>query len=129
MSELDDVFVDEEEMNEKLIAEVLCERVNIGQNEGQIYFENEFENLNAARKLGTVLVARKAVEHRDVVEDQKVGPSELAEITGMKKGTVDPALKKLREKNLAKSDNGSYYVPNPNLSKMKDFIENGEKSE
>lgn len=125
MSDLDEVFVDEEDMNEKLIAEILREKVKVGENEGQLFFQNGFDNLNSAEQLGAVLVARKAAEHRGAVEDQKVTPSTLSDITGIKTGTVKPKLKELRDQNLAKSENGNYYVPNPNLSKMKDFILEG----
>lgn len=125
MSELDEVFVDEEDMNEKLIAEILREKVKVGENEGQLFFQDGFDSLNSAQKLGAVLVARKAAEHRGAIEDQKVTPSTLSDITGIKTGTVKPKLKELRDQNLAKSENGNYYVPNPNLSKMKDFILEG----
>lgn len=123
MSGFDDVFVDEDEMNEELIGSILKDRINIGNEGGKLYFREGFSELSsAAQKLAVVLTARKAAAQEGVIDKEEIGPSGLTEKTGLKKGTVDSALKTLRDKNLAKSDDGSYHVPNPNLRDVKEFV-------
>lgn len=126
MMSLDDVFVDEEEMNEKELASVLEGRLKVGQNEGRLFYQSNFHDLKSDHKLAIVLLGRKAAEIKGVIEDERAGPKELTDETGMPEGTVKTALKRLRDNNLAQSDNGEYWIPNPNISKIKEELDEEE---
>jgi len=120
---LDDIIVDEKEMNEKELSEALRGKINVGRDSGELFFQERFHNHKSEDKLALVMLARKAADIQGVIEDEKAKTKKFEELTGMPKGTIKTALKSLRDKNLAKSDSGEYWIPNPNITRIKEKVQ------
>ena len=122
---LRDLVVDEEQLNEELLADVLSEYVRIGEDSGALYQRSPFGDLNSYRKTAVVLLAQHAKAVLGMSETEWLSPSEIADVSGMKKGTVYPAVRKLEERGLAEGDGGSYRIPAPMIKDASNFIEEG----
>ncbi|MFB6158688.1 MAG: hypothetical protein ABEJ95_03430 [Candidatus Nanohalobium sp.] len=120
---LDDIMVDEQEMNEKELSKALKGKINVGKDSGELFFQEGFHDHKSEDKLALVMLARKAADIQGVIEDEKAKTKKFEELTGMPKGTIKTALKSLRDKNLAKSDNGEYWIPNPNITRIKEKVQ------
>ena len=120
---LDDIMVDEQKMNEKELSEALKGKINVGRDSGELFFQAEFHDHKSDDKLALVMLARKAAEIQGVIEDEKAKTKDFEELTGMPEGTIKTALKSLRDKNLAKSDNGAYWIPNPNITRIEEKVQ------
>jgi biotin operon repressor len=123
---LEDLLVDERELNEEMLAETLSDIIQIGKDSGGLYPRAAFADLNSYRKTAVILLAQHAREALALADTEWLSPSEIAEAAGMKKGTVFPAVRKLEEKGLAESDDGSYRIPAPNLSDVQRYIEEAD---
>lgn len=120
---LSDLLVDEQELNEEMLARTLSDFIRIGQDSGGLYPRAAFAEVNSHRKTAVILLAQHAKEALGLADTEWMSPSEIAEAAGMKKGTVYPAVRKLEEKGLAENDDGNYRIPAPNLSDVQRFIE------
>lgn len=125
-SQLTDLVVDEDELNEELLSETLSPYVEIGGSSGGLYPTAAFEELHFERKTAIVLLGQRARHHLDMVEEDSLSPSEIAELCGMNKNTVYPAVSKLNEKSIAEKDDGRYRIPTPKLNAAKTFIQEGD---
>lgn len=125
-SSLEDLLVDERELNEEMLAETLSDFIRIGQDSGGLYPRTPFTGLNSYRKTAVILLAQHAKEALGLADTEWLTPSEIAEAAGMKKGTVYPAVRKLEERGLAESDDGSYRIPAPNLADVQRYIEEAD---
>ena len=120
---LEDLLVDEEELNEELLAEVLSEYIQIGNESGSIIAQPKFKELDSQQKVVVVLLAQKARKELGLAESEWIGPTAIAEASGIKKGTVYPAAKAIEEEhNLADNEDGQYTIPTYNLNKAREFI-------
>lgn len=124
---LQDLLVDEEQLNEELLAEVLSNYIRIGQDSGGLYPKETFSELNSFRKTAIILLAQHAKEALGLAESEWLKPSEISEISKIKKGTIHPAVRELEDRDLAESQDGSYRIPIPNLLKVKEFIEEADE--
>ncbi len=120
---LEDIMVDEKKMNEKEISETLKGKINIGKDSGELFFQEEFHDHKSEDKIALVMLARKAAYIQGVIEEEKAKTKEFEKLTGMPNGTIKTALKGLRDQNLAKSDDGEYWIPNPNIARIKEKIQ------
>ncbi|MFB6142259.1 MAG: helix-turn-helix domain-containing protein [Halorientalis sp.] len=122
-TKLNELLVDEEELNEELLYEVLSDLVQIGKNSGRLVPKAPFRDLNSRRKVVVVLLAQKAKKALDLAESEWMTPSEISEISGIKKNTVYPAVRHLEDDaGLAESEDGSYHIPSRNLNRARDYI-------
>lgn len=122
-SKLNDLLINEEELNEELLFEVLSDYIRIGSESGSLVTQSQFRELNSRRKVLVVLLSQKARTELDLADSEWMTPTEISEISGMKKGTVYPAVRELSEEyNIAESEDGNYRVPSHNLHKARDFI-------
>lgn len=125
-STLEGLLVDEEELNKDLLADVLNDYIRIGKDSGGLYPQGPFPDLNSYRKTAVILLAQHAKEALGLAESEWLSPSEIADISNIKTGTIHPAVRELEEKGLAESDDGSYRIPIPNLHLAKEFIEEAD---
>lgn len=123
---LQDLLVDEEQLHEDVLAETLANYIRIGQDGGGLYPRAAFAELNSYRKTAVVLLAQLAKDALGLAETKWMSPSEIAEASGIKKGTIYPAVRKLEEMGLAEGDDGSYRIPGPNISDVQRYIEEKE---
>ena len=119
---LDELLVDEEELNESLMVETLNEFIGIGSESGDLVRMNAFNDLDAQQKVAVVLLAQKARFALDKVQSEWLGPSEISDVSGIKKGTVYPAVRELENDGLADNEDGKYRIPTHTLKESKSYI-------
>lgn len=113
MPKLEDLLVDPNEVDEELLAAILLPYTRIEKESGKITFTEEWSKLNNKNKILIYLAARKALVTIKMLdkEEEAQAPNEIEAITGIKGGSLRPALMELlQEKLIAKNPNG-YYVP------------------
>lgn len=127
---LDDIFTNEQEVDPKMLAEILRPFVKINVESNAVIFTEEGFSLPVTHKVLLFLVVRKALKFRNKVDLEEVSPAEIISETGLKTGSVHPALKFLREKGLVMSKNGKYFLANYQLIKIKSmFCQGREKND
>lgn len=124
MTELSDLVVDESELNKELLFEVLSDFIRIGKRDNSLIPQKAYHDLKSGKKIIVVLLALKAMKTLNMREDEKEGPTEISKLSGVKKGTVLPRVRQLEKKGLLLNEDGSYYIPNYNLSKAKEYVLN-----
>lgn len=122
---LENLVVDEQALNETLLADVLSKYVRIGEDSGSIYPKDSFENLRSDRKTAIVLLTQHAKSVLDMAESEWLSPSDIVAISGLKDGTVRPKVRELVDRGLAEDDDGIYRIPAPNLRDAVEFINGG----
>lgn len=125
-SNLQDLVVDEDELNEELLTNTLSPYIRLGENKGGLYPKEEFDELHFLRKTTVVLLAQQARHQLGMAEDDVLTPSEIADLSKINKNTVYPAVSELHERGIAEKENGEYTIAPPKLQKAKEFIEEGD---
>lgn len=120
---IDDLIVNEDELNEALVAEILEPYVQIGGNSGAFVPSPEFDDLQAVEKTAIVLVYEKAKSVRDLAEDEKMAPSAISEASGINYNNVKWAVRQLDEMALVDNDEGTYSVPTYRLEAVKELVQ------
>lgn len=120
---IDDLFVDEEELNEALLAEVLEPYVQIGSSSGAFVATRKFDGLQAMEQATVVLLFQKARAERDLVGDEKMTPTEITEVSGINNNTVKGAVRELDGMNLVENESGAYSIPAYNLEAAKELVQ------
>ncbi|ELZ96088.1 hypothetical protein C440_05345 [Haloferax mucosum ATCC BAA-1512] len=119
---LDDLLVDEDELNEELLYGLLADYIRIGNDSGGIILQPGFNNLNSREKSAIILLAQHARVELGKAENRWLTPSEISNASGIKKGTVYPAVRQLEDDGIAQNDDGSYSIPMYNLETIKSYI-------
>ncbi len=119
---LNDLFTSEQEIDPKILADILRPFVKINIENNTTFFTEEGTGLSITHKVLLFLVARKVLKFKNKTEVEETSPAEIIEETGLKDGSVHPALKSLREKGLLISKAGRYFVPNYQLAKIKKYF-------
>jgi len=122
----DNLLINEEEVSESLLTETLIEFIRIGDESGRIVPQESFEDLTNRQKVVVTLLAQHALEGLDMAAEQWLTPTEIAERSGIKKNSVYPAVRKLEEKDVTESDNGSYRIPSHSLETAKQTLDLGD---
>lgn len=120
---LDDIFTSEQEVDPKLLADILRPFVKINPEMKLVIFKPEDgTTLPIPHKVLLFLIARKALKFKNKIEAEETSPAEIIEETGWKNGSVHPALKTLREKGFLISKAGKYFIPNYQLANIKKYF-------
>jgi hypothetical protein len=127
MSDLEDLLVDEDDLNEEILVETLKPYLGIGDQTGSLIFEEKFDELNSEQKTLVSMLALKAMHELDIREEEKIGPTELADLTGISEGTIYPKVSGLEKDGLLeKDDNGRYWVPNHKIKRVQNQVKTDE---
>ena len=123
------LLVDAAEVDRQAIAEVLAGRVAIDGKTGRTVLAPGYATLDSARKVLTILVARKAAHLLDLIESEATSNTEIVRLSGLPPGTAAPNLKRFRELHLVgQDDKKAYYVPNAQLREVIDYIVKGREA-
>jgi hypothetical protein len=115
------LVVDEDSIAREELAAGLASYVQLTK-EGGIWPLPAFEALTSADKVLCLLLAFRAMSMLDLRENDRVGPAELVEMSGMPPGTVRPKLSKLVEKRLVVRDKREYWISNPGARKALEVL-------
>lgn len=136
MPELEDLLVDRAELDRKLLAEVLVGFVGIDGGRKEIVTRPGWEKLGVEQKVLVLLLARKAMAAMPEVglETEGMSPKDIEAATGVRGGTLRPALSGMRKQSrLAQDKAKRYYVPTHAVNAVCSVItgdgrENGQRS-
>lgn len=93
---IDDLYSDSGPFNEAEVIEALHPLVTIQKTTNSIFFKKD--SLSAVQKILAYALAIKLLKHKGVISSELITAQEVFERTGLKRGTVDPTFKYLREK-------------------------------
>ncbi|MFU1783851.1 hypothetical protein ACM16X_21020 [Haloarcula japonica] len=122
-STFEDLLIDEEEVSETLLTETLIDYIRIGDESGSIVPQDQFEDLTNNEKVTVVLLAQHALEGLDMTDEEWLTPTDIAKRSGVKKGSVYPAVRDLDDADIVQSEEGSYRIPTHNLETAKQYIQ------
>lgn len=123
-SELEDLVVSGKELDKKLVAEVLSPYLRLDKDTRSVRPLVAWNELNANQKILLYLVARKAIVALswDLVAEGATASEVIGE-TGLKKGTVHPALRiLLKDRMIDQSKDRRYSVPNYAVEQIKTML-------
>ncbi len=125
--ELEKLLVSGKETDKKMVAEILEPFLRIDKETCDIRPLSSWSDLKANIKILLYLIARKAMVALGLpLPEERASATEVMQKTGMKRGTVNPALRDLFEDRvIEQSEDKKYYVPNYAIEKVKAMI--GEK--
>jgi len=119
---LDELFIGRQEVDEKLLRDILIRFVRIEKESASIVPTPEYYGLKEKEKILVYLLSRKAMKIRQFIENESENPSDISRMSGVKEGTVFPAVREyLKEGILSKDENG-YYIPNFAIGKVEEVL-------
>ncbi|MCK4388551.1 MAG: hypothetical protein KAW00_07235 [Dehalococcoidia bacterium] len=124
-NELENLLVNGKEVDRKLIAEILSQYLKIDKETLDIRPLSPWNNAKAYIKVLLFLIARKAMKALGLdLPEEAVSPAEVIRSTGLKSGTVYPALRWLLDtyRVVEQTADGKYYIPNHAIEKVKAMI-------
>lgn len=123
-NELENLLVSGKEIDKKMVAEILQPFLRIDRETCDIRPGNSWTDLKANIKILLYLLARKAMVALGLpLSEERASATEIMQKTGMKKGTVNPALRNLFEDRLIEqSEDRKYFIPNYAIEKIKSLI-------
>lgn len=120
---IDDLFVDEEALNEALLTEILEPYVQIGKGSGTFVATENFDSRQSVEQAAIVLLFQKARYERGLAEDEEMTPSEISEVSGLNYNTVKGAVRELDEMGLVVNADGAYSIPPYKLEALKELVQ------
>lgn len=125
--ELENLLVDGRELDKKLVSELLSPYLRIDRETLDIRPQDTWDSLKAHIKILLYLLARKAMIALDLnLPEESASATEIMHKTGLKKGTVNPALRQLFEDGAVKqTEKRRYLIPNYAIEKVKTIIPGG----
>lgn len=125
-NKLKDLLVDEQQLDRETLFDILHEYVSIGSDTGRLIFEEAYEDLKAKKRILIVVMAQTAREELDKTDTPWLSPSEISDLGGIKKGTVDPAVRDLYADGLLENEDGKYRVSRNRLHRISTLFDEGE---
>lgn len=124
MAELEDLIVSGDELDKKLVAEILDPYVRLDKDKCTIRPTEGWMRLSEEQKILVYLLARKAMVALSFdLTIEGATASEVVQDTGVKKGTAHPALRKLLgDRLLEQSEHSRYFVPNYAIPRIKSML-------
>jgi len=123
-NELEELLVDGNEIDKKLVAEILSPYIRIDKNTNGISPLRAWNDLNAANKILIMLLARKAMIAMNMgIDEEGATAKEITENTGAAGGTIRRTLRELLEERiLNQTKSQKYFIPNYSIEKIKEML-------
>lgn len=124
MTSLKELEVDGRKLDEELLASCLSPYIHLDRSACDIRPKETWEGLQSKQKILTYMLARKAMKALSYpIEEEGVGPLQITRSTGLKPGTVNPVVRKLRQDGFLEQDvRGLYRVPNHAIARVKAIL-------
>ncbi|MFA5199359.1 MAG: hypothetical protein WC442_00410 [Candidatus Omnitrophota bacterium] len=117
---IESLFSDSGPFNEEEVVTALLPHLIIQKNSKEIFFKDT--KLSAEQKILAYGLAKKLLKSQSLIESEMITAAEVAEKTGIKKGTIDPAFKSLREKRGFLVGRKEYEIANQKIKEILDFL-------
>ena len=122
---LESLLVSGKEEDTKLIREILSPFLRIDKETCDIRPLSSWSGLKVKTRILLYLIARKAMVALGLpLAEEGASATEIMQKTGMRKGTVNPALRSLLEDDrlLEQSEDRKYYIPNYSIEMVKNMM-------
>lgn len=117
------LVVDEHEVNRELLASVLAPLMTLDPTRGSFAFRiGVRDGLQHSEVILAALLARKALVLLDADVVEPVQPKELEDLTGIKGGSLRPALRRLSHEGVVRKVEGGYTVPSHSLADIANLL-------
>src|SRR3989338_8130353 len=93
---ISDLFSDSGPFDEQKVVTSLYPIVTIQKKSNKIFFKSI--DISAIQRILAYALAKKLLKSKEILQDEKITAQEVFKETGMKKGTVDPTFKILKDK-------------------------------
>jgi hypothetical protein len=123
-NELKDLLVSGKELDQKLVANILSPYIRIDKDNNTIRPFGTWNELKADVKVLIYLLAKKAMVALGLnIDDESASATEIMNATGLKKGTVNPSLRKLFDNRIIEqTKERRYLIPNHSIETIKNMI-------
>lgn len=112
---IEDLFSDSGGVDEAEIIKAIHPFVTIQKATKEIYFKDS--NLSSQDKVLVYGLAKKMLKNNNLIENEAVSAIEVYQKTGIKKGTIDPIFKKLKDDGWFVGKR-AYEIPNYKISSI-----------
>jgi DNA-binding MarR family transcriptional regulator len=121
---IESLFSDSGPFDEAEVVKALQPHVTIQKSTNEIFFKGG--QLSTQQRVLAYGLAKKLLRSKSLIETESITAQELHKKTGIKKGTIDPAFKVLREKGLlvGKRD---YEIPTSKIHDIIEILSSGEE--
>jgi hypothetical protein len=111
-STVEDLFSDSGPFDEAEVVDVLKPFVTIQKGTNEIFIKDH--SPTAEQRILIFGLAKKLLKNKSLIDSELISASEVHQKTGIKKGTIDPAFKKLKETGFFVGK-GEYEIPTPKV--------------
>jgi hypothetical protein len=118
-STIEDLFSDSGPFDEAAVVEALKPFVTIQKSTNEIFLKDN--SPTADQRILIYGLAKKLLKAKALIEEEMITAVEVHEKTGIKKGTIDPAFKKLKETNYLVGK-GEYEIPTPKVHEVVELL-------
>ena len=122
---IDDLFSDSGPFDEAAVVLTLKPFITIQKSTNEIFFKGTSQT--AEHGILLYGLAKKLLKAKGLIESEMITAQEVHERTGIKKGTIDPTFKKLREAGYLVGK-GKYEIPTPKVSDAINLLCKRQKS-
>lgn len=119
---LEDLLVDEEELNEELLVETVGDFAQIGKDSGDLIPNERYNDLDSGKKIVVAMMAQKARFELNLTDEERIGPTEISNLSGVKKNTVYPMVRELDNEGILRSEDGQYWLPSVKIGAAKEYL-------
>lgn len=123
--ELESLVVSGKDIDRKLVTEILTPYLRLDKDACNIRPLETWDQLKAWQKILLYLLARKAMAALGFnIAEEAATPTEVATDTGLKQGTVNPALRALTtdDRLTQWNEGGRYFIPNHAIERVKAML-------
>jgi biotin operon repressor len=122
-SVLEELYTDAGELDVPRIVNAIKGLVSIQRNDNKVFFSQEGHSLKNEDKMLTYCLVKKLLASEGKIEDEGVSGKEVHEATEIPKGTVDPAMQKLKKAGLLVGSGSNYQIPNRRVVEVLERLE------
>ncbi|MCU0678576.1 MAG: hypothetical protein MUF19_03265 [Candidatus Pacebacteria bacterium] len=122
-SPLEELYTDAGELDLNRIVNTLKSFVSIQRVDHKVFFSQEGHALKNDDKMLTYCLVKKLLASEGKVESEGVSGKEIHEATEIPKGTVDPAVQKLKKMGLLVGSGSNYQIPNRRVAEVLERLE------
>jgi len=122
---VDDLFSDSGPFDEATVVEALKPFITIQKTTNEIFFKTTSQT--AEQRILLYGLAKKLLKAKGHIESEMITAQEIHKKTGIKKGTIDPTFKKLKESGYLVGK-GEYEIPTPRVSDAVNLLGKAQRS-
>jgi len=112
---IEDLFSDAGPFDESAVVQAIMPFITIQKKSNEIYFKES--NLTVDESILTYGLAKKLLKSKDMIDSDFITAMEFHKKTGVKKGSVDPMFKKLKDSGMLVGKK-EYEIPTNKVSEI-----------